>query len=306
MCWPLRWARRSGVGRRRTGTLSATSVPSPGSLRIVAVPPCRSTRPTIEPRTPMPVLGDRRRGRSRRPGRGRTPRRCCAVGLGVHVDPVDPGVLGRVDHRLAGRLASAATSASSGSVADRDDLDRHLVGVLDLGGRSAQRGDERVAGLLVVAVQPGPQLALLPAGQRRDRRPGRRRSSAAAPGSAAPSRAGGRRRRRAPATGPARGAPRVRSPSSSAIHGPRISADARATRSPAPSARSTAAPQPPFLGQEVDRGDGDQHRTGGDPGGERPAAGLAHPPAPRRVVELAPDDGEPHDADQQRPEAARR
>jgi len=46
---------------RETGSVRRTSVPSPGALRISALPPCRRIRPTIDPRkrasvTPTTVI----------------------------------------------------------------------------------------------------------------------------------------------------------------------------------------------------------------------------------------------------------
>ena len=75
---------------------------------------------------------------------------------------------------LTSASRAAATSASprssSGAVADRDDLDRHAVVVLDLGRGGLERARRalRVGRARRAAVEPRAQLALLAAGERGD------------------------------------------------------------------------------------------------------------------------------------------
>ena len=75
-------------------------------------------------------------------------------------------MLGGVDHGLARCLGDRGDIGIERCVADGDHLDRHLMGVLDVGRRGAQRRDQRVAGLLVGAVEPRPELALLSTSKR--------------------------------------------------------------------------------------------------------------------------------------------
>ena len=100
------------------------------------MPPCRSIRSMMLLRTPSRSSGTRRPGRSRRP-RSRTNTSTARGGdLGVDVDPAGAGVLGRVDHRLAGGVHERRAARSvERAVADGDHLDGDAVGVLDLGGR---------------------------------------------------------------------------------------------------------------------------------------------------------------------------
>ena len=159
------------------GIRRCTSVPSPGVLRSRTV--------TAVPRHPAvhgirPARAGRRaprRGRTRRRGRGRT-RSPRPARPRVHADLVHPGVLGGVDHRLAGGQHERAQVVVQRPVAPDDDgrtVER--VGVLDLGGRRGERvGQAPVRRIRARApvpagpVQPGPQLALLAAGQPRTSR----------------------------------------------------------------------------------------------------------------------------------------
>ena len=141
--------------------------PSPGAVCTTARPPWRSIRPTID---------------------SRTPRRSAGTAVGVearpavaheHLDPLgrDLGVE-RHRRRRAANLAAftsasraAATSASRARVerrvADRDDLDRHAVRLLDLGRGRLERELATVAlAGRAAAVQPRAQLALLAARER--------------------------------------------------------------------------------------------------------------------------------------------
>ena len=93
-----------------------------------------------------------------------------AVALGVDVDASDLCVLRGVDHGLAGRPGERRDVGVERGVTDADDLHRDVMGLLDLRGSGSQRGEQRVAVLVLVAVQPGPQVALLPPGQRGDGR----------------------------------------------------------------------------------------------------------------------------------------
>ena len=85
--------------------------------------------------------------------------------LGVHVDPAGPGVLGRVGDRLAGGLDERPQRLVEVAVADRDHVDGDPVGVLDLGGGSAQRAGQAALVGRLLAVQPRPEVALLGPGQ---------------------------------------------------------------------------------------------------------------------------------------------
>ena len=64
------------------------------------------------------------------------------LGLDVHADLVDLGVLGRVDHGLAGGEDEGAQVVVEGAVADDHGSHVDRVGVLDLGrGRRDRRGE---------------------------------------------------------------------------------------------------------------------------------------------------------------------
>ena len=93
-----------------------------------------------------------------------------AGGLGVDVDAARTRVLGRVRHRLACGEHQRAVLVGHRRVTHADHLDRDAVRVLDLGGHRTQRGRERVGSLAVAVEEPGPQVALLGAGEPRDRR----------------------------------------------------------------------------------------------------------------------------------------
>src|SRR3954452_23073681 len=85
--------------------------------------------------------------------------------LCVDADLVDAGVLGRVDHRLPGGRDQRAHARVHGTVTDDHDLDGHAVGLLDLGGRSLEGSRQLPAVGCCWPVEPGPQLALLAAGE---------------------------------------------------------------------------------------------------------------------------------------------
>ena len=126
--------------------------------------------------------------------------------LGVHVDLRRAGVLGSVDHRLPGGRHDGRGGRVDRAVADRHQLDRHVVRDLDLADRVLERClDGRRPGRRALE-QPGTQLALLGAGELSSRSPGRRPGAGSGPASAAPSRAGAPRRRHAPGCGCARSA----------------------------------------------------------------------------------------------------
>ena len=99
-----RWSstRATREHRHGIGTSSRTSVPCPGAVRTTARPPWRSMRPTTDCARPYRSVGHRRRVEA-----------AAAVAhedldplpadLGVDLHRLDPGVLGGVHQRLAGR-----------------------------------------------------------------------------------------------------------------------------------------------------------------------------------------------------------
>ena len=272
----------SGRGR---GRCSRTSVPSPGSTADLggAAVPVHPVRRCCRARPAGPrgrASGSKPAPRSRT--NTSTPR---SVHLGVDVDRAGAGVLGGVDHRLAGgeheRAQRPRRRSQSPTVTT---LDGDAVGVLDLGRRRAQRAGERVGAVGRLAVeQPGPQVALLGAGQPGDGRRRRRRSSGSGPGSAAPSRAGARPRRRAPGCGPARRA--RRSGREASRQHPRADHERRARRTPSSGRdqrrRGRRRRCPSRTREQHERRD-QQHDAGADPGVRRPAAAAERPPGPGR------------------------
>ena len=98
-------------------------MPSPGAVRIAAVPPCRRIRSTMLLRTPSRSVGTSRSSKPR--PRSRTKTSVAPGGaLGVDVDLVGARVLGRVDHRLAGGEHQRPDPLGHRRVADGDHLDR--------------------------------------------------------------------------------------------------------------------------------------------------------------------------------------
>ena len=148
------------LGQARSSS-SSTSVPDPGALEIVARPPWRRMRPTIDSRTPRRSDGT---AAGSKPGpRSRTntfePLR---RHLGEHVHGRAAAELGGVRHGLAGRSHHGLGGRVERRVAHRHHLDRHAVVLLHLGGGRLERGAQ--AGGLAgrgPAREPGAQLALL-------------------------------------------------------------------------------------------------------------------------------------------------
>ena len=89
--------------------------------------------------------------------------------LRVHVDLVGLCVLGGVHHRLAGREDQRTEPLGNRGVTDGDHLDRYPMGILDLGRGGLERAGHGRVGRWLVAVQPGPQVALLRSSERGDR-----------------------------------------------------------------------------------------------------------------------------------------
>ena len=151
------------------GSTSSTSVPSPGADRTSAVPPSRVSRPRHRVTQAAPVVGHRLRieplaavAHEHRHALGRD--------LGVEVGRGRPRVLGGVDQRLAGGGTERGELLVDRGVADDDRVDDQRVVGLDLGHHAR---DEPGPGAALAhdlrVVEPGPQLALLAAGQPVDR-----------------------------------------------------------------------------------------------------------------------------------------
>ena len=84
------------------------------------VPPWRSIRPRTESAQAVPVVGRRRRGRSPTP-RSRTKTFTASGSTSAYtLTSSHPGVLGRVDHRLAGGQHEGAQVVVQVAVADHD------------------------------------------------------------------------------------------------------------------------------------------------------------------------------------------
>ena len=147
--------------------VSSTSVPSPGVEAIVAVPPARAIRPSIDSASPRRSAGTAARSKPAPRSRTKTLTRV-VVGLGVDRDLVGARELRRVRHRLARGEHDGAHVVVERAVAAARELDAHAVQLLDLGGRVRERADERVARRGAVAVEPAAQLALLPPRERGD------------------------------------------------------------------------------------------------------------------------------------------
>ena len=148
--------------------VSSTSVPAPGLDLIRPVPPNRSIRPTIDSRTPRRSAGTELRVEA---GAAISyedlgPLR---IELGVDRDLARVGrELGRVDERLAGGGDECLAALVHLAITDGNDLDRHAMGVLNLGGGELERGGDAVRGRRAVGVEePRPQLALLSPGELR-------------------------------------------------------------------------------------------------------------------------------------------
>ena len=195
--------------------------------------------------------------------------------LGVDVDPGGAGVLGRVDHRLAGRQHQRPQLArSTGDVADGDHLDRDAVGVLDLG-RGRRRRARPAAVPRPVAGSPYIHARRSRSWARASRATcaaGRRRSSGSAPASAAPSRAGARPRRPAPAADPGGallGRGRAASRNS---HGPSMSARPSDAEDAGDDHVAGDTDDLPALGGEDQQRDDEQPDAGREPRVRRRAA----------------------------------
>ena len=151
-----------------SGRRSPTSVPSPGDDVTAAVPPRRSIRPTTDSRSPAPV-------RRHRLGRETSTRvadvHAETVGprLGVDVDAVGFGVPRGVDDGLAhGAHRLDHTRAGRCATTDDHELDRDAMALLDLGADVLEhRSYSACAPIAIRAVEPRPQLPLLPRATRR-------------------------------------------------------------------------------------------------------------------------------------------
>ena len=133
------------------GRCSSTSVPSPGLETTVARPPARSIRPSIDSTRPRRSAGTA--ARSKPAPRSRTKTDDRVVGdLGVDVDLLHAGELGRVRHRLARREHERAGGGVDRAVARARELDAHAVELLDVARRRrrapprARRCRRRAAG----------------------------------------------------------------------------------------------------------------------------------------------------------------
>ena len=206
----------SSCRARCRGRCSRTSVPSPGvgpDLGGAAVPVHPVDDAVADARAGPP---GRRPGRSRRRGRGRRRRPRDGGDLGVDVDPAGAGVLGGVGHRLAGRVARPARSASSKAQSPTATTSTSTPWASSTSAAiAAQRAGEVLVGVLASPSNSQDRRSRsCGAGQPGDGGGVVRRSSGSGPGSAAPSRAGGRPCRRAPGCAPARRARRSRSEAS--------------------------------------------------------------------------------------------
>ncbi len=221
----------------------------------------------------------------------------CA-GLGIDVDPIDLGVLGGVDHRLPGSLGDRGDIGIERCIADRDHLDGHLVGVLDVGGRGTQRRDQRVASLLVGAVEPRPQLTLLAtsegghgclvAGVLLQQRQGLQHGVVQV------------RCHIGALLRTYEGAALLREVAEK-LADPRAEDQREADQGDAQGSCEVDHRVPTaLLREEVDAGERDENATRSDPDREPHPAGLTHPAPPGDVVELPPDHREADDRDQGR------
>ncbi len=161
-------ARRLGAHCGRISIVSSTSVPAPGRELIVGR--AAVAFHPADDRLPQPATVG---------GHGGRVEACAAVAdedlravrahLGVDGDRAGAGCeLRRVRERLPRRGNQRTARIVEHMVADGDDVDRHRVRVLDLGGRGLDRRGEAVGRARRRAVeQPRPQLALLAPGERR-------------------------------------------------------------------------------------------------------------------------------------------
>ena len=162
-------ARRLRSSAATLGSTSSTSVPSPGAERISAVPPSRVSRPFTESRSPRRSSGTVAGSNPLPRSRTKTDTRSGVTSV-YRSAAVAPGVLGRVDQRLAGGRAEGGERVVDRGVTDDDRVDDQRVVGLDLGDHAGDEPGPRAAladDLRVV--EPGAQLALLAAGQPADR-----------------------------------------------------------------------------------------------------------------------------------------
>src|SRR5215204_5636796 len=92
--------------------------------------------------------------------------------LDVHRDQRRPRVPGRVERRLLAGVDQGPAGLVERGVADHDDVDGHVVALLDPGRDRLDGRPQPALGRHRGPVQPGPQLPLLPAGQADDLRRG--------------------------------------------------------------------------------------------------------------------------------------
>ena len=147
------------------GSLSSTSVPLPGSLVIVACPPARASRPSID--SAMPCRSGGTAARSKPAPRSWTKTATSSsVDLRVDVDLFGAGELRRVRHRLAGGEHERILGRAVTRIRELDADAVHLLHVCGCGG---ERTDERrLVAERPVAVEPAAQLALLSPRKRGD------------------------------------------------------------------------------------------------------------------------------------------
>ena len=166
-----------GAGHDATGSLAPaargirrdTSVPSPGALRTVAVPPRRVHPGVHRLGQPLPVGGHGRRVEALPPV-PHVQRHRVRLDLGEHRDHGGAGPLGRVDRGLPPGAQQRPEIVVELAVPDQHDLDRDpVLGLdllLDLPHSGGQRQVRALQGARRAAVeQPRAQLALLRPGQ---------------------------------------------------------------------------------------------------------------------------------------------
>ena len=296
------------------GMVSDTSVPSPGTLRTVAVPPRRAIRAWMDWARPLrsagTAAGSNPRPRSRTNSAtwpGSTSAKIETTGAPDHFD--------RVDRRLPRRGQQRAQVVVQLAVTDGDGLDGDLVLRFHLlldepdPGREGQvlrRPASRAAGRRTArraARAPGPGPAGSPAG-------GARRGAGSGRASAGPSRAAGPPCRRVPRPGSGPAArPRGRG-RCAATRDPAGSAIAATTRITPASWRSALWSGWPVSSQF--RPSPQRHRGDHDPRHGAPAAAAALGQAEQRIGQppqhhllvrrrVPPDQGDARHADDQRP-----
>ncbi len=283
--------------RATTGIRRATSVPPSAGRRMVAEPPARCMRPTIDSRTPSRSSGMASRSNPRR-GRARTPPHHRPRPVRRTATPSHPRA-GRRSAGPRGRPGPGPSSRGPGPQRPGRPRGRPPRRPLTRPRPRWPRPQRRAEGSgrrPVVAVQPLPQFAFLPPGQPRDLTASAdrfwMRASVCSTESCTCAANSARCCSRASA---ARSAPR--SCHNRTTQGATTS-PTRPARRPrrGPSARTAARPDD----------DGEQHRPEDDEGrtrqdahhGTAAVAGLLHEPAPPGRVQLAPRQHDPRARDE--------